>query len=152
LQAVYNRDMETMSPNIEQLRPKNQEALADVLNVGGDKPLGYLSTRQIETAGYTVPEVNDAVELRGMSSRFVSEEEGANKGGSLYAYDPVSLAALLAERSSVLEHYEWPAEVDAFVEKVATQVVRPGNELYDLIADAFADYSNMLRTDIEKAA
>ena len=119
--------------------------LDDLLKVGSDKPMGYLPVSTIIDHCRVDPtEVAAYLREKGLETRYWPESFCGVYSGALYTYDPHSLNLLLANHSSLLEDTGWPGDADDFVVKVATTFAEHPS-LFNLVADAFADYANPLR-------
>ena len=124
--------------------------LMDLLEVGLEKPLGYLPLDTIrDSCGVNPSEVAQYLQQRGFETREWDQSFCKVGSGALYIYDQVSLQKLLNNNSKVLVTSNWPTQADQFVVKVATTHAQSPSPIFDLVADAFADYGNGLRMNGE---
>jgi len=116
--------------------------LADLCGVGPRKPLGYLPLGTIRDAG--ADPVTLAAELSGQGLTVLSfgEDECHIGSGALYAFDNDAMALLLGHHRNLLATEQWALEPEAFVRQLATHAAEPQTEVFDVIADAFADFNN----------
>lgn len=64
-----------------------------------------------------------------------------------YIYDPVALQNLLNQHLPTLQQVNWPQTANEFVTKLEFHSAPPATPLFDLIADAFADKRNPMRSE-----
>jgi hypothetical protein len=66
---------------------------------------------------------------------------------ALFVWHDQALSALLSEpeNSAILKRSNWPQDIGGLIDKPHATFAEPG-ELFDLIADAFAHYTNPGRT------
>ncbi len=126
-------------------------SLAD-LNVGPEKPLGYLVVERIKTLGGDPEMIRREAERKGQLVKSFRIEDGSlnGPGDTLFVADKDALARLLSLNASILLEAGWPTEPETFVDFVATHAAPFKTKLYDIIADAFGDKSNPKRTDVTK--
>ncbi|SRR3989344_2087035 len=134
--------------------PFNDESkgrhLSDLLDVGPEKPLGYLPLDTIRNYCHVDPaEVAKYLQQRGLETREWAQSFCNVGSGALYVYDRASLQNLLNQKSKVLVEANWPTQVDDFVVKVAT-ICAKSPDLFNLVADAFADYKNPGRANVRE--
>ena len=124
--------------------------LNNLLDIGPDKPLGYLPLFTLRDLCMVDPiEVAEYLRQRGLETREWDQSFCHVGSGALYAYDRRSLQILLDRNLKVLNEAGWPNQADDFVVQVATTCVEQPH-LFDLVADAFADYQNPGRTNTSK--
>jgi len=117
---------------------KVAKTLDDLRLVGPDKPVGYLPLDTLIDECQVNPLVL-AAELRqkGLQTMILNEEtSGVHDRGALYAYDPLSLQALLDSNRQTLETAGWSTDPQAFILSLK-DFVPQGTDLFDLIAAAF---------------
>lgn len=124
----------------------------DLQRVGPQKPLGYLRLSTIQTYNQEDPLVLlQEARDRGFLAIIFEEKESPATGAALYVADTQALEALLEKHKGILEENGWPQEPEAFIRKVNIDWSTPSKTpLFDLIADAFADYTNPYRTDVKE--
>lgn len=118
--------------------------LADLRKVGPQKPLGYLDTTTITEYGNTTPEqiINEAT-ARGQKVIALNQGEAVyHPDGALFVYNEGALRSLLGKNVATLQEAGWSTNPEEFIRKVASELVQPQTALFDLVADAFADYGN----------
>lgn len=129
---------------------KNIRAFIDdfreVRPVGSEKPLGY-------TCRYK-SELSEGEVWRPLSLKFCCyawglETQFEHEGRALYVYHREALQEILNGGADILAHYGWSTNIEEFISNIAPENVCPKTDLFDLIADAFADYENFWRTDVE---
>lgn len=127
---------------------ERQRYFDDLDRVGPQKPLGFLPLRTITDFHHQDPlVVAQNAQNRGLLAIIIEEKDCMVYTGALCVADENALGQLLNARSDVLEKYNWPKEPEAFMRKVCGVFAPEKTPLYDLIADAFADYTNPYRTD-----
>jgi hypothetical protein len=117
---------------------------SDLYAVGKNKPLGYLPLQTImEDHGYP-QKLKADLERGGRKCIMMGYGECRVREGALYVYDEDALRGLLAkpDNKGTLDDAGWPSDPEAFVRKVAAQHTGQRCRLFDLVADAFADYEN----------
>ena len=128
----------------------DQASIEHVLQVGPNKPLGYaIVSDPKRLRDYTVESLKRELEARGlrtelMPSIYIPEQI------ILVAYDAGALQKLLDTHKEVLQKAGWPMTAREFALKVNAgdeEKVDPYTELFTLIADAFADYTNSGRIE-----
>ncbi len=125
-----------------------QRFLDDLYRVGPEKPMGYLPVESIVRYAKADPdEVVQELQERGLT--VVLFQQPHSHSPTLYAYDEAALRDLLEQPQHVqtLQEADWPTEPGAFVRKVESDQAPMHTALFDLVADAFADPHNGLRTD-----
>lgn len=133
------------------VRPENDKQVYydDLERVGKVKPLGYLPLDTIRVYNREDPEVvAKRAKESGLYAILFSEEESRVRSGALYIADIASLNELLLANRTTLLEYGWPADPLNFIRRVTTESAPKKTVLFDLIADAFADYTNPGRTDV----
>jgi hypothetical protein len=126
---------------------EKQNHLDDLRKVGKEKPLGYLPIDTItKICNETIENIAKEAKIKGLSLKRFRREQ--TKSGVLYVYDKKSLGELLQKNSSTLQEAGWPTDPSAFVWKVSSTTAPNKTKLFDVIADAFADYTNQGRTDV----
>jgi hypothetical protein len=119
----------------------------DLLTVGPRKPLGYMPLDELEDPVGLVPELQS----RGLVVMVLGPSECSVKGGAMVAYDVQALGQLLKSRSGVLTKNRWPSDPDVFARYHMSHNAPFRTDLYDLIADAYADFLNPFRKDLRSA-
>jgi hypothetical protein len=116
----------------------------DLLNVGSNKPMGYMPIQTLEES-LDKDQIKDLIyELvfKGLTITFADENECAVVSGALYAWDQKALNTLLCKNKETLIKEGWPIEAEIFVRHSMTNSAEPMTDLFDLIADAYNDKSN----------
>lgn len=135
-------------PKENKRRIENERHISNLLNdlkkVGSQKPLGYLPVNVLDKYGINLQELLEELHQKGVQTMISSESEMCSSP-FLYAYDEKALDLLLSSNKSILENANWPTDPDSFVLKVSQVRAKSPSDLFDLIADAFADYNNSLR-------
>lgn len=129
---------------------KNREYyLENLYLVGKKKPLGYLPLETIIKTGKSLDILIEELKAQGLQILLLNEEECTVYSGALYVFDESALQNLLNRNNKLLDDSGWPKIAKEFVLEVANKDVdfKINAELYDLIADAFADYTNRNRTE-----
>lgn len=120
-----------------------RDVLTDITSVGKEKPLGCLSFSHISEFGETSEHLIANSLSRGLEYVVVQiDHENYAPDPVLYVYDKVALQELLDQRKQLLEEVNWPIETKAFVDHLAKNNAPQETALFDLVADAFADYTN----------
>lgn len=115
----------------------------DLLKVGPNKPLGYMPLTEIKDRDA----LDRRLKARGLFVLVLNEMDSRVQGGAMIAYDREALGRLLNSRKDVLIKSRWPYDPDRFVRYHLTHNAPLKTKLYDLVADAYADFSNPYRTD-----
>jgi hypothetical protein len=112
-----------------------------LLEVGPDKPLGYLDCPTIWDSGYELPTLVRQLTARGLRTYFMPPSPEHFPHGALYVYDPEALQALLDEHRDILRDESWPEDAPTFVQWVSERFVdgHRHKALYRLIGVAFND-------------
>ncbi|NBO18512.1 MAG: hypothetical protein EBV03_04660 [Proteobacteria bacterium] len=141
-----------------------------VLNVGPEKPLGYVTYKDIAKSGLTPEALRQQLESRNIRvvelghgpsysqtvnlERFESVRVDkpirlGSRGPLFYAYDEASLRALLEtpRAQEVLKEAGWQATPEGFIEHIHRCLAAPKTPLFDLISDAFGSHLHAGRTD-----
>lgn len=123
-----------------------EEGLKDLLNVGPQKPLGYLPLEYIER--YRTPEaLQRELEERGLIVKTYAMPNVPSLK-FMFAYDQTALQKLLDENISVLKEARCPRNAEKFVERIAIGgTVDAYTGLFTLIATAFGDLANPGRSE-----
>ena len=109
--------------------------------MGPTKPMGYLPVATIELCSITADDMRRELEAKGL--RTINADGGCHAKPALYAYDEQALRRLLDENKTILIEAKWPTEPAKFVRMVAAKRARVGTKLYNLIAMAFNNPSNI---------
>lgn len=132
---------------------ESRRVLRDLRGVGPSKPLGMLPVEVIHACGETPERLATEAEGRGL---YVHQTADADRRDSaprpdrranLYVADRAALEAVLARHESTLAAAGWPSTGEAYVGRVASELVQADTPLFDVVADSFADYANPGRTD-----
>jgi len=115
--------------------------VGDLAKVGPRKPLGYMPLQDVEDP----PDLKRGLESRGLSVFFLTEPESHIESGALVAYHRKALGRLLKSRRKVLVKNKWPDDPDVFARHHMTHNAPFRTDLFDLVADAYADYDNPFR-------
>lgn len=117
--------------------------LNDLLHVGPSKPLGYLPLGEVRD-----PEgVRGHLEKKGLQVIVLNQADSHVAGGAMVAYDKKALGKLLSSRKDVLLKNKWPVTPDEFVLYTMIHTAPFKTEMFDVIADAYADFNNPYRRD-----
>lgn len=119
----------------------------DLTRVGPTKPMGYLPLSTVVDCGHNPHELVDALQKKGQVAFLLSESDTSVGGGVLVCYHEPSLTAFLSipNNKKILDDAGWPTTADTFARRVLKDTAPQKTLLFDLIADAFADYTNPLR-------
>ena len=137
-----------MSENIEAAPSSHSKVdtkrniLNDLTSVGPEKPLGYLSFGHITQFGQTPENLAIEAERRGLSHQVTTDQGPEGPVKFLYFYDPISLQELLDKKKTILEAANWPTSSKEFVDYSSNNKAPQETDLFDVVADAFADYTN----------
>jgi hypothetical protein len=141
------------SPNVlgtsRQESPDAIRILDDLRNIGPDKPLGYLPISTINK--YLKSDMQNLIreaEEKGLFVKIFRDGEVPITGGALFMADVTALDQLIKLHERTLKAFGWPIEPKEFLEYVATRHAPNKTKLFDVVADAFADYINTGRTDV----
>ncbi len=129
-----------------------ESILRDIKEVGSNKPLGYLPLDTITDLCKEDPEkLAQEAEAKGLRTLIVMDREICEiYSGALYVWDEDALKQLLLKNEDVLKLADWPKEPEAFVRKSMIVTADGWTLLFDLIADAYADYTNPGRLILHK--
>src|SRR5215211_6102571 len=118
----------------------HSETLSDLRNVGSIRSVGCLPLSTIKMNGGNVDELIMEAKQKGFIVRLFPEGETHYGSGALYIADPLGLTKLLTENKDTLTAYGWSSEPLEFIGQLATQLAPRKTKLFDVVADAFADY------------
>ena len=133
------------------LEAEKKASLTEMRRIGPEKPMGFLPTLTLEILYEVDPEaLKKELEGKGLKTLIINPDPQRPHtiGGALYAYDEQALGLLLEENKAILEEAGWPTETEAFVRQVESVTAPSGTKLFDLIADAFDDKTNLGRSDL----
>ncbi len=118
--------------------------LKDLVNVGPNKPVGYLPIDTLEELGIDVNGLVQELEGKSLTVRKQRNSIYPDSNICLFVYDFKALKSLLESNKRILDKYNWPSDPDAFVGFL--KFIAEKGELFDLVADAFGDKTNPGRT------
>jgi hypothetical protein len=124
------------------------DILNDIRNIGPAKPVGYLPLSTIKAYGGNVKALSAEAKRKGFIVRLFRKGEAPIVSGALFVASPVALTKLLEKHKDTVAAFGWSSNPETFLEEMATRQATPKTKLYDVVADAFADYKNQNRTDI----
>ena len=137
---MVNFEKKNEEPNL-----KIEQILNDVKRVGPEKPLGYVAISDLTDVCKIDPsKLKKELEQKGLKTILFGQGESIVNGEALYVYDENSLKSLLDNNHTMLVKSGWPTEPESFVRNLNTPVDQ-GTDLFDLIADAFGDKTNIGR-------
>lgn len=124
--------------------------LDDLRKVGKDKSLVYLPINAIINYCKRSPEeIMEIADKNSLCTFLIKEEDSRTiPSGVLYVYDDKALQEILEKNIENLEAADWPTDPEAFIEKITEVNVPQKTKLFDVVADTFADYTNLGRTDV----
>lgn len=131
------------------------ELRADIEHVGPRKPMGYMLLSTIEK--HWGPDAAEAfardAQSKGLKTQLFRGDEPGFRGskGVLTVWDEAELQKLLDKHRSVLTEAGWPTDANKFAQKVYFTHAPSPSPMFDLVADAFADYSNTGRMGVIEA-
>lgn len=131
---------------------KSRNTLDDIRSVGTEKPLGYLSFSFIRRFEATPEQLVAESSAKGLEYIVVIQPDlpPSSPNPILYVYDRETLQKLLDQKRQILEGVKWPTEAGMFVHHIAGNKAPPETDLYDVVADSFADYTNPGRKTFPK--
>jgi hypothetical protein len=110
------------------------------LTVGPDKPVSYLPIRTIEEViGMSVDRYVSLIEQTGNQYAVFGVTDSCINSGAVYAYNRQGLAKILNENRDVLTQHGWPAAVDDFIRRIASEWLDPGNPITAVIRKSFGE-------------
>jgi len=118
---------------------------ASLRRVGPNKPLGYESLLTFQKAGIDLEALKRELEAKGLKTKSYTEDETTIFGGALYVYDPKALDELLKSRENILTASGWPSQPEDFIDTVNSIHAPNNSDLFDTVADAYGDYTNIGR-------
>jgi len=126
------------------------ELLKDLSMVGPDKPIGYLPLNTLNKMGINYEDAKIFFENRGLKTLMLDEEKSNVVNGAFYVYDVEFLNRFLnrEDNINILKKNNWPIDADEFI-KHLNESAEPKSKLFDLIADAFADFKNLNRKKLK---
>ncbi len=138
-----------MSNKLESLSNlKSPELYFNDLNVQKEKPMGYVSVDSLELLKQVKSDQRN-LEARGIKTLWVRPgETRLFSDPVLYVWDEKSLQDLLTRNKQTLDSAGWPSMPEEFVRKVIQAYAPSGTALFDLIADAFGDKTNRMRSNL----
>lgn len=127
-------------------------AILDLLAVGLNKPIGYISLLDTEDISkyYSLEELSSIFRKNHLSTKVFPPLNQNYVSGTFYVWDNSALDNLLTKNMWILEKYNLATNSDEFVEQIATKEFLADEypEVYALIAYAFADYDNSYLKDL----
>jgi hypothetical protein len=118
--------------------------LEDIQRVGLDKPIGYLPRSYVEERGHNVEQLIVEARKRGLYAELTDGTHLPEE--CLYIVDPTSLQAVFDRHPGVFGSFTpTPEEYIGFL---ANTTVPGKTELFDTVADTFADTTNRGRTNV----
>ncbi|QQG43823.1 MAG: hypothetical protein HYW86_02995 [Candidatus Roizmanbacteria bacterium] len=129
---------------------EKRNTLNDIRSVGATKPLGYLPFSHIMELGETPENLIAESSSRGLEYKTIQPNDVSSSNSILYVFDREALQKLLDERRQILEDVQWPTEAESFVHYIAQHKAPQETELFDVVADAFADFTNPGRKTFPK--
>jgi hypothetical protein len=154
----YNHVMSEQITSESDMLPEveKKERFDDLDRVGPDKPLGYLSLNALRNRNHEDPEeVMAQARKRGLFSEIINRDgpdSSVSEDGWLFVADLEALQKLLNKYSDLLVDYGWRLDDPVwFIHRITTSRgrARPKTKFFDLIADAYGDYDNPGRTDVD---
>lgn len=129
----------------------------DLQKVGKNKPLGYLPLDTIRNCNHEDPaEVMRVAKSKGLYTEILQRDNPdslVSEDGWLFVADLDSLRELLEKNADLLNEYGWSNDPVKFIKRITTSKgsAFQKTKLFDLIADAYGDFDNPGRTDIERS-
>lgn len=121
----------------------------DVLDVGLQKPVGYLNLRFLKNwRDEDLDALQKTLQEKGLKTLLLKGAACAMRAGALYAYHEQALGEILRARAEILIAQGWPVEPEAFVRKLALDWAPEKTALFDTIADTFNNKAHPGRTDV----
>jgi hypothetical protein len=115
--------------------------------VGPEKPLGYLPIDTIINVCKENPQqLTEEAKRKGLLVKYIHYQY--HNDIHLYMADQDALEELLQQNADVLKASGWPLEPEKFIEYIAFKFAPEKTKLRDVVSDAFADYTNPGRTDV----
>jgi hypothetical protein len=116
------------------------EILESHLKVGPQKPVSYLPINTIENViGIAIPVYVSMIESSGNKSIVFKSDECCIKSGAVYAYSERDLVDVLNINRERLSDHGWPADVDNFIRRIASEWLDEGSLLMPVVRAAFGD-------------
>lgn len=126
--------------------------LNDLRRVGPNKPLGFLAISRIYSEGSSIKEMRSEAASKGLKTKLFPIGipiaglgrfgVSLTSSGAFFVYDEEALRHFLDKNRNILEKNKWPTDPNKFINKVTSEDVPNKTELFDVVADAFADYKN----------
>ena len=130
------------------IRTSTQDHVEYLDRVGPEKPLGYTCYYgKSLKKDWNTRKIEDAMYAKGLKTKLHKSKQWYGPVQTLYVYHEDALRSLLQENKDVLDRYGWSTDPEEFVDNVMKYQAPVKTDLFDLIADAFADYENWWRTD-----
>lgn len=126
----------------------------DLDRVGINKPMAYLPLSTLRENNHQDPAIIiENMREKGFYAEILVKDEPSShisEGGWLFVADLDSLSKLLEKNASLIEEYGWPTDPIKFIKRTTVRgSAYPKTKLFDLIADAYGDFNNANRTDID---
>jgi hypothetical protein len=135
---------------VQQSRKHRSDPLSDIRSVGLTKPVGYLPLSTIKRLGGNMKTLSAEAKRKGFIVQLYREGEAPIVSGALFVASPVALTKLLEKNKDTVAAFGWSSNPETFLEEIATRQATPKTKLFDIVADAFADYENQNRTNISE--
>ncbi len=113
--------------------------------VGPKKPLGYVCESLVEGENWKPRALEFTFRALGLETKIMNDPNTIHGNvDTIYVYHREALAKLLRANEGVLNRYGWTTDPLDFIKNVNKYAARPKTDLFDLIANAFADYKNKM--------
>ncbi|OGI41591.1 MAG: hypothetical protein A2593_04915 [Candidatus Moranbacteria bacterium RIFOXYD1_FULL_44_9] len=117
-----------------------QAGLANIRNLGPQKPMGYLPIDTLKSYYRSSPEKEIELAKQNGYKYLIAEYAPIGFQGALYIFDEKSLQDVLDANKEILLKYDWPTNADSFVSQVSQGWFLDNAEILALIQKAFGDY------------
>lgn len=127
------------------MQKDREELLNHLYEVWENKPVGYLPIQTLTNiCQVSIDEISKKLEAKWLTVLQLDQKESNVRSWALYAYHHDALRKLLLSKKGILITNKWPLDPDQFVRKLHIHATQ--QDLFNLIADAFGDKTNSLRT------
>ena len=150
-QAKLYRLYVIASAHWKSIRTSNQDHIEYLNHIGTQKPVGYTCYYGMSLKkDWDARKIKDAMHIKGLKTKSFKKLGGwQSPVHTLCVYHEDSLSQLLDNNKAVLDRYGWNTNPEDFIDNIMNKQAPVKSDLFDLIADAFADHKNWWRTDQE---
>ena len=124
-----------------QTSPDFHRRLFNDLNVGPNKPMGYLPKYTVKVLlKEDLHLLKRQFRSKGIKFRFFSKKRARIWSGAVYVYDHDAVAQIVEKYRVQLKEHNWPTKPDRIVARIASHWLSMSHPLHQFIKDLFGDH------------